>query len=72
REERDRLLRFLDHPRPGEPIEIVNTRGDTVYLRIVARPGEAKQSGPGSTLSRNQNTMRKGVGHSENHERSFR
>ncbi len=41
-EERDRLLRFLDHPRLGESMEIVNTRGDTVRLRIVARPGGKK------------------------------
>jgi len=35
--ERERLLKFLENPRPGEVMEIANTRGDTVLLRIVGQ-----------------------------------
>lgn len=36
-EERERLLKFLEDPHPGEAMEIVNTKGDTVLLRIVGK-----------------------------------
>ncbi len=39
-EERERLLKFLEDPRLGEAMEIVNTKGDTVLLRIVGTPGK--------------------------------
>ncbi len=44
-EERDRLLHFLERSHPGESMEIANSRGDTVWIRIVARPDEAKRAG---------------------------
>jgi len=43
--EQDRLLHFLERSHSGESMEIANSRGDTVWVRMVARPGEAGRAG---------------------------
>ncbi len=47
--EQDRLLHFLERSHPGESMEIANSRGDTVWIRMVARPGEAGRAGSHQT-----------------------